>query len=161
MAKKVLITQNTKEKLPLSSATFEKVFALTLKELKKTKEYKNFSEIMGDPKSMELHFCDDKEMRGYQKKFRKLDRTTDVLSFSSLESPENNETSFMGSLIVSMATVERNAKRYKRTVKLELLDVYIHGILHLLSFDHVKVSTAKKQRMRKTQRDIFLKAQKL
>lgn len=140
---------------PLSPAQLKKIFALCMKRLKGTPEYENFKKLLGTPKKMELHYCDDKEMRGYQKKFRKLDRTTDVLSFPSLESPAHNEKHFMGTVIVSLATVKRNSLRYERTFKAELTEVFIHGVLHLLSFDHVKVSLKKKHRMRKIQSEIF------
>ena len=94
-------------------------------------------------------------MRSYQKQFRKLDRTTDILSFPSLESPENNPKGFMGTLIVSLPTVFRNASRYKRDLKTEFTEVFIHGVLHLLGFDHVKVSLKERQRMREVQKKIM------
>lgn len=146
---------NKKDKAPISLVEFKKVLTLLLKRLKTSVEFERAKRLIGTPKSMELHFCDDLEMRDYQKRFRNLDRTTDVLSFPTLESPRHNETGFLGSLIISLPAVERNSKRYKKTFKKELLEVYIHGVLHLLSFDHVKVSPKKKLRMRKVQKDLY------
>ncbi len=157
----VLISLGKVKKVPLSSTTLKRIFTLVLKELKGTPEYKRFCKVLGTPRKVEVHFCDDVEMRKFQNDFRKLDRTTDVLSFPSLEAPENSEKNFMGSLIVSLPTVERNAKRYKKTLSQELTEVYIHGILHLLSFDHVRVSKTKNERMRKVQAELYAKALKV
>jgi probable rRNA maturation factor len=130
---------------------FAQLLALTLKQIKKTSEYKKFVAIMGTPKNLELRFCDDKEMRSLQKKFRKLDRTTDVLSFPSVESPDNHEEHFMGSIVISLSSVKRNAKTHKRSVQAELGEVFIHGILHLFGFDHVAVTPRKRKEMRALQ----------
>lgn len=148
-------------KNPLTASQYKKIFALTIKLLKGSPEYLSFVKTLGVPKSVEVHFCDDIEMRDYQKRFRNLDRTTDVLSFPSIETPSHTEKNFMGSLIISLATVERNSKRYKRKFKDELAEVYVHGILHLLTFDHVKVSRTRKERMRKIQKQLFLKVKTL
>lgn len=157
----VRISSSVDLKNPLTPTQYRKIFVHTLKLLKGSPEYIEFVQVLGIPKSVELHFCDDVEMRDYQKRFRNLDRTTDVLSFPSIETPSNNEKNFLGSLIVSLPSVERNSKRYKRKFKDELIEVFVHGILHLLTFDHVKVSRTKKDRMRKIQRQLFLKAKAL
>ena len=139
---KVLLTGELQ--LPFSKSDFQNISDLVLRELQDAPEYQNFADTLGKPKKVEVHFCDDVEMRGYQKKFRRLDRTTDILSFPALESPAHSERGFLGSLIISLASVERNAKRYRRRTDDELLEVFIHGLLHLLSFDHVKVDSSQK-----------------
>lgn len=142
-------------KLPLSQKALERLLGLVLKELKGDQKYLYYLQQRGRPQSLELHLCEDIEMRSYQKQFRKLDRTTDVLSFPSLESPENHLDGFMGTLIVSLPTVLRNAKRYKKDFKTELTEVFVHGVLHLLGFDHVKVTLKERQRMRAVQKKIM------
>jgi probable rRNA maturation factor len=142
-------------RVPLNLKTLERLLALVLKELQADPKYLSYLKKRGLPLSLELHFCGDKEMRSYQKQFRKLDRTTDILSFPSLESPENNPKGFMGSLIVSLPTVLRNADRYKRDLKTEFTEVFIHGVLHLLGFDHVKVSLKERQKMRAVQKKLI------
>ena len=143
------------KKTPLKPVHFKKVFQHLLSQLKDEKEYLEYFEVLGKPQSLEVHFCDDVEMREFQNKFRRLDRTTDVLSFPAVESPENSDRGFLGSLVISLPSVERNAKRYKRTLEKELLEVFIHGVLHLFGFDHVRVSEKKKTRMRKTQKTLL------
>jgi probable rRNA maturation factor len=142
-------------KVPLSQKALERLLGLVLKELKGDQKYLYYLQQRGNPQNLELHLCEDIEMRSYQKQFRKLDRTTDVLSFPSLESPENHLEGFMGTLIVSLPTVLRNAKRYKKDFKTELTEVFVHGVLHLLGFDHVKVTLKERQRMRVVQKKIM------
>ena len=142
-------------KLPLSQKAFERLLGLVLNELKSDQKYLYYLQKRGKPQSLELHLCEDVEMRAYQKQYRKLDRTTDVLSFQSLESPENHLDGFMGTLIVSLPTVLRNAERYQKDFKTELTEVFVHGVLHLLGFDHVKVTLKERQRMRAVQKKIM------
>src|SRR6185369_15662777 len=67
-----------------------------------------------------LLLCDDIVMRGYQKRFRKLDRTTDVLSFPTRELFKDKEAAefaqrghpiSLGDLVISLPAVERGAQR--------------------------------------------------
>ncbi len=98
-----------------------------------------------EPDAWAILFCDDLEMRIYQKKFRKLDRTTDVLSFPAFERSGLNELysklpkgqRSLGDVVISMPAVVRGAKRARRPVAAELVEVLIHAYLHLLGFDHV------------------------
>jgi probable rRNA maturation factor len=76
---------------------------------------------------------DDEEMTEYNKKFRNKDGPTDVLSF---EYGLNEET--IGDIVVSYETVARQAPEYNNSMKTELYLMIIHGILHLLGYDHEK-----------------------
>ena len=93
-----------------------------------------------------ITFIDDTEMRKLNSTYRSIDRTTDVLSF-----PQDNV--FLGDLVISQPTAVKNAKRYKTTLKKELQRLIIHGILHLLGYDHKK----KKERdmMRTKENELF------
>ena len=85
------------------------------------------------PKKTELciTFVDDNKMRDLNKTYRSINKTTDVLSF-----PQDNE--FLGDLVISYPTAKKNSKRYKTTIKREIQRLIIHGILHLLGYDHKK-----------------------
>ncbi len=112
------------------------------------------------PASVNLLVCDDVIMRDYQKKFRKLDRTTDILSFPAIESVRPQDFAAdksLGDLIISLPAVVRGAKRRKpRSVPKEFQEVLIHGCLHLLGLDHVR--TKKEARlMRAYQKQILKK----
>ncbi len=78
-----------------------------------------------------ITFIDDLQMRDLNNSYRSIDRTTDVLSFPQ-------DTEFLGDLVVSYPTASKNSKRYKTSIKKELQRLIIHGILHLLDYDHKK-----------------------
>ena len=84
-------------------------------------------------------------MRALNKKYRKRNRITDVLAFpqsktifdkfkiKSLQKIEG-----LGEIVICLKEVKKNAKRYGTTFEKELAKVLIHGILHLLGYDHEK-----------------------
>jgi len=87
---------------------------------------------LADAKSLELIIVDDKEIRGINLEYRKLDKPTDVLSFPIKVS----KTEFIGSIIISADTAKRVADEMGHSFEVELKILFIHGLLHLLGFDH-------------------------
>lgn len=80
-------------------------------------------------------------IRKLNKKYRKKNRVTDVLAF-----PGNG----LGEIVICLREVKKNAKRFNSNFKTELARVLIHGILHLLKYNHEK-SEANAQQMEKRQ----------
>jgi probable rRNA maturation factor len=74
---------------------------------------------------------DDEKMTVYNRKFRNKDEPTDVLSF---EYGLNEET--IGDIVISYETVARQAPEYNNSTETELYLMIIHGILHILGYDH-------------------------
>jgi probable rRNA maturation factor len=75
---------------------------------------------------------DDAQLRELNRRFRKLDRTTDVLSFGY----SGNERRIDGDLVISMDRMAEQARRYKVTRGRELARLVVHGLLHLVGHDH-------------------------
>lgn len=81
----------------------------------------------------------DKEIHRLNKKFRKKDKPTDVLAFPM------GEEGILGDIAISTETTKRNAKHYGVSYKQELKRLVIHGVLHLVGYDHGrKMSNAEK-----------------
>ena len=79
-------------------------------------------------------------IRKLNKKYRGKNRVTDVLSF-----PDNG----LGEIVICLREVKKNAKKFGSSFKKELSTCLIHGILHLLGYDHEKsVEEVKKMRDR-------------
>ena len=89
-------------------------------------------ESLADAKSLELIIVNDEEIRGINLEYRKLDKPTDVLSFPIKVS----KTEFIGSIIISADTTKRVADEMGHAFAVELKILFIHGLLHLLGFDH-------------------------
>lgn len=71
-------------------------------------------------------------IRELNKKYRKKNRTTDVLSFLY----DNHR---LGEIVICLKEVKKNARKYKSTFKKELAQVLIHSILHILGHTHTTI----------------------
>ena len=84
-------------------------------------------------------------MRKINKIYRKKNRVTDVLSFPNSKILKEKfkvgpiiKAEGLGEIVICLREVKKNAKRAKSNLKKELARVLIHGILHLLGYDHEK-----------------------
>jgi probable rRNA maturation factor len=89
----------------------------------------------------------DERMRELNSRYRRLDRTTDVLSFGRGE--EGPDPATLGDIAISLPAAERNARRYRVAAGEELRRLTIHALLHLLGWDHR--TAAERRRMTERQ----------
>ena len=81
-----------------------------------------------------------KEIKNLNKKFRKKNKSTDVLSFPFYEKNQLNnkirkeKEVYLGDIIINLSQVKK--KNNKAKFKEELNKLWIHGLLHLLGYDH-------------------------
>ena len=99
---------------------------------------------------VEVTFCLDREMKNINKEFRNKDKATDVLSFPS-DFLNDKKVPTLGDILISVET----AKRQSKDLKLELIKLFNHGILHLLGFDHENVSQKERQKMKRWERKLL------
>jgi len=86
--------------------------------------------------SLSILICDDEKIRTLNNTYRGLDSATDVLSFPSGERfPETNEV-FLGDIVISYPTTIKQASENQHPVSHELSLLCVHGVLHLLGYDH-------------------------
>ena len=79
----------------------------------------------------------DREMRPLNAKYRKKRQTTDVLSFFVEDQPRSGAI-LLGDVVISVEQARRQAAQGGKTLKSEMVTLLIHGILHLLGYDHEK-----------------------
>ena len=77
------------------------------------------------------------------KEYRGIDRPTDVLSFALNESEEPEmvdgpEANMLGDLIISVERAEEQAADYGHSLRREVAFLTVHGMLHLLGYDHME-----------------------
>lgn len=101
-------------------------------------------------RELTLVFLDKKPAQKINKEFRGKDYATDVLSFDSM-SPDS-----LGELVLCPEVLKRQAKEHKLTYKMELGYMLMHGVLHLLGYDH-ETSEADAREMFSLQDSIFEK----
>lgn len=80
-------------------------------------------------------FVSDEEMKYYNQTFRSVPEPTDVLSFP-LEglTPEGKRN--LGDIIISLETASRQAEELGHSLEREVKILLIHGLIHLLGYDH-------------------------
>lgn len=104
---------------------------------KRNKVYKNFLKKTGiDNIVVNLLLTDDRQIKRYNKKYLGNNNPTDVIAFSMIEEEIMPYNNVLGDIIISLQTVKRNSEKYNTDFKTELLLVVIHGVLHLLGYDH-------------------------
>ena len=86
---------------------------------------------------LSLLLTDDAEIRRLNKTYRNLDHATDVLSFPQDEDAVNESgDTLLGDVVISVETAARQAEEHHLSFNEELILLAIHGILHLLGYDH-------------------------
>ena len=83
-------------------------------------------------KDIELILTTDEEIRKLNKTYRNKDKATDVLSFPLSNMPGMP----LGSIVISADTAKRVADDLGHSVEDEIKLLFIHGLLHLLGYDH-------------------------
>lgn len=110
-------------------------------------------------KEISLVFVDDASMRDFNKEHMGRDRPTNVLSFSYQGKGDPGEPGFdnplLGEVLVSVETCVRHAKNAGFAALEEVIFCLVHGIAHLLGYDHEGVTPAEKRRMENFEGDLF------
>jgi probable rRNA maturation factor len=96
----------------------------------------------------------DAEIQKLNATYRDVDAPTDVLAFAMREGTDGDLNSeILGDVVISIQTAERQAEEYGHSVEAELSLLVIHGILHLLGYDHAEKDEA--QIMQEKQKEII------
>ncbi|WP_267525366.1 rRNA maturation RNase YbeY [Campylobacter sp. MG1] len=83
---------------------------------------------------VELVFINNDGMQEINKNTRKINKTTDVLSF-----PHDNsflDTNFLGSIVINTELAAEKSQELGHSLENEISLLFIHGLLHLLGYDH-------------------------
>lgn len=93
---------------------------------------------------VDITIVDDEEIHALNRDYRQVDRPTDVLSFAldedSADEPEllgGPEEHLLGDIIISAETAARQAEEFGHGLEREIVYLSVHGLLHLLGYDHM------------------------
>ena len=121
--------------------SFEKKIKLIVEQIIKNNKALGFKTKF----SISILFTGDKKINQLNKKFRKINSPTNVLSFSSMPIDINtnnfldfdfNPSIFLGDIVISSDTLIKEANNEKKIEEDHLIHLFIHGVLHLLGYDH-------------------------
>lgn len=118
------------------------------------KIYENAGKYLGEDfssVSVSVNFVSQEQIKNLNKEFRDKDRETDVLSFPNLnkkydeklekfDSERNFDDNFLflGDIVICKNVAKKQAKEYGHSKKREICYLALHGLLHLLGYDHIE-----------------------
>jgi probable rRNA maturation factor len=96
---------------------------------------------------LSIALVDDPEIQALNSAWRGRDRPTDVLAFSLEEGahPERRGP-LLGDVVIGIETAARQARARRRGLDDEVARLLVHGALHLVGYDHVRVRDARRMR---------------
>lgn len=97
-------------------------------------------------------FVNKKTIQSINKSYRNKDYVTDVISFA-LWDQKKFKTNLLGELYICFEKIKEQKKEYDHSFKREVCFLFLHGLLHLLGYDHIKKNDEKI--MFKLQNDIL------
>lgn len=92
----------------------------------------------GEQVDLSITFVEDTAIRELNRRYRGKDEPTDVLSFSMNEEVQENggKVLLLGDVVISLETAARWAESAGHDLTTEVVQLAVHGTLHLLGFDH-------------------------
>jgi len=95
--------------------------------------------------SLAVVITDDQEIQALNRQFRDVDAPTDVLAFADDETGQafvdgSDEPPYIGDVIVSLPRAREQAAEHGHSTTEELRLLVVHGVLHLLGYDHATPS---------------------
>ena len=94
--------------------------------------------------SLNLLLSNNKNIKKLNKKFRKKNKPTDILSFPFQKNPKIRNKSYLGDIMISYNFIDKPKNQNKFLFENKVIKIFIHGFLHLLGFDHNKLKDYKK-----------------
>ena len=94
--------------------------------------------------SLTILLSNNKNIKRLNKKFRNKDKPTDVLSFPSEKKLNIKKNSYLGDIIISYDFMNKPKTLSNLDFKSKVTKIFIHGFLHLLDYDHIKLKDFKK-----------------
>jgi len=98
----------------------------------------------------------DQEIRGINRDYLQRDKPTNVISFAMQEGEGSGvQPDLLGDIVISADTAARDAAEAGLPLESELFFLLLHGILHLLGYDHERGTEEDARRMEAREREIF------
>lgn len=110
-------------------------------------------------KSFSLAFVDSKTIQKFNRSYRGKDKATDVLSFAQRDSDFNGpeEEAELGEILICYSQAKKQAKENGWTIDYEICRLLIHGLAHLIGYEHEGVSQKEEEKMIKFEASVINK----
>ena len=94
--------------------------------------------------SLTLLLSNNKGIKKLNRNFRDKNKSTDILSFPFSNKLKITKETYLGDIIISYNFIDKPKSQNNQSFRKKLIKTFIHGFLHLLSFNHVRDSDYKK-----------------
>jgi len=113
--------------------------------------------VSGCPEArLSVLIVNDRQIRAINRDYLQRDKPTNVISFPMQEGAGAGiQPDLLGDVVISAETAQRDAAEAGRSVESEIYFLLLHGILHLLGYDHERGSQADAERMEAREKQIF------
>ncbi|MEA5026382.1 Endoribonuclease YbeY [bioreactor metagenome] len=126
----IVINQCKEANIEALTKYYELIADQTQRKLKLDKQY-----------SLSVIFVTDEQIKIINRDYRQIDKPTDVISFASLDHMEPFELEAeeveLGDIFISVDAINRQAAEYGHSNLREASFLFMHGLLHLLGYDHM------------------------
>lgn len=107
-------------------------------------------------KEISISFVNDDAIQQLNNQYRHKDKPTNVLSFSLQEGEFGNiNPHILGDIVISVDTANADARKNARTFEQEIDFLIIHGLLHLLGYNHENTTKEETKKMQKKEKELF------
>jgi len=93
--------------------------------------------------SLTILLSNNKNIKKLNKKFRNKNKSTDILSFPSEKKLNIKKSPYIGDIVVSYESMNKSKVLSALEFKSKVAKIFIHGFLHLLGYDHIKLKDFK------------------
>jgi probable rRNA maturation factor len=94
--------------------------------------------------SLTVLLSNNKSIKKINKKFRNKNKSTDVLSFPSEKKLNIKKSPYIGDIVISYEFINKPKTLSTLEFKKKVIKIFIHGFLHLLGYDHIRLKDFKK-----------------
>lgn len=121
----LILNLNNEKKIKINIYNLKKSLLLTLKKNNYLKNYE-----------LNIHFISEKEIHKLNKKYRNIDKSTDVLSFGQTTVP-NEKIKQLGDILICTKIAKKQALDKKISLQNEIEFLSTHGLKHLIGIHHL------------------------
>lgn len=100
-------------------------------------------DLAGESGEISVVLADDPRVRALNREYRGQDKPTNVLSFPNMEAPPAaGGGRLLGDVVLARETLKREAQEQHKSLEDHLAHLVVHGVLHLLGYDHEEAAEA-------------------
>jgi rRNA maturation RNase YbeY len=131
----------------------QKAISLNLKRLEKDLT-KVLLHLHLQTSELSVLFVNSRRMKILNTRYRRIPKDTDVLSFPLMDKGMHHDPVMLGDIVVSVPKALQQSKEFQVPFYEELLRLLIHGLLHLIGYDH-EINAYQRKKMEKKERELL------